>query len=273
MDLRGIGVKAACACVMALVIAACSSDDSNAVGGADASPDVKRESASFPDTGRPDVATQPEAGVCAPLALPCDGPEDCPAGNHCCGTLGMDATGGIAYSSVACLPSCGAGDAGGAADAGGMGGLGGLGGGLGLMLELCHAGDTCEDSTTQCSSSMYLPAFIYRCYTMGTAVPATATGGAGVHCGAATCGAGEECCLRAPGDPYCAPAGEACSCAGPAGADGGSDADAASTETGTDGAPEASEDAVSEDGASADSAEESTADAANDGSASDGASE
>jgi hypothetical protein len=145
--------------------------------------------------------------------LTCDGPEDCPSGNHCCGEY----TGG-GYAQIECLPSC--------ADAG----AGGDGGG-GLWLELCHAGQTCETASDMCLTSMYLPSFLYRCYTTGMPPPATATAGPGINCGAATCGAGQLCCLRSPHDPYCAPAGTACSCTGPgdAGADaadaGGSGAD------------------------------------------------
>jgi len=151
---------------------------------------------------------------------------------------------GTAYTKIACQPSCAAADAGVASDAGGLGGLGG-----GLTLELCHAGDACENSMTTCGSSMYLPDFLYRCFTMGNPPPASATGGPGVHCGTATCGTTEQCCLRAPMNPYCAPKDQPCTCAGPAG-DGGSDAaasdataDAVVAETGTDAQPEASSDA------------------------------
>jgi hypothetical protein len=151
----------------------------------------------------------------------CDGPEDCQGGNSCCGLYS-----GGGYTKFACMPSC--------ADAGAPGDAGGLG----LWFEMCHAGQTCKDSTQSCLSSAYLPSNLFRCYTTGNPPVAGATGGPGVTCGSATCGAGEQCCLRQPHDPYCAPAGSTCSCTGPAdagaggdaAADGGAPADAASLE-------------------------------------------
>jgi hypothetical protein len=139
--------------------------------------------------------------------LTCDGPEDCQGGQSCCGLYS-----GGGYTQFTCMPSC--------ADAGTPDG-----GGLALWFEMCHAGQTCKDTTQSCLSSTYLPSSLYRCYTTGSPPPSTATGGPGVNCGATTCAAGEECCLREPHDPYCAPAGSACSCTGPA--DAGSSGDAA----------------------------------------------
>jgi hypothetical protein len=250
IDLRSAVRKAPCAVVAALWVAACSSssdqtsngDAGDAAAAQDVtSQDVMHDTATTRDGGgiRDASGTTDAAMVCVPLAVPCDGKEDCPSGNVCCGNLGMTAN-GLGYTSIGCQPTCAAPDSG--ASDGGLGGFGGL------TLELCHAGDMCQDSTTMCGSSMYLPSFLYRCYTMGTAPPATATGGPGVHCGTATCGTTEQCCLREPMAPYCAPKGQACSCTASA-ADGGSDAagsdapaDAPSAETGTDAQPEAASD-------------------------------
>src|SRR5690606_36506198 len=37
----------------------------------------------------------------------CDGPEDCPAGNECCGSLVQFQGGGTRYDDIVCKPSCG----------------------------------------------------------------------------------------------------------------------------------------------------------------------
>jgi hypothetical protein len=150
----------------------------------------------------------------------CDGPEDCPSGNSCCGLYS-----GGSYSQFACMPSC--------ADAGAPGDAGGLS----LWFEMCHAGQMCK--TGMCLTSMFLPSFLYRCYTSGSAPDAGATGGPGVNCGSTTCATGEECCLRQPHDAYCAPAGTQCACQGPAQVDGGAEGGDAEAGTGADaGAPD-----------------------------------
>jgi hypothetical protein len=89
-----------------------------------------------------------------------------------------------------------------------------------LVFELCHAGDTCEDSTAQCLTSAYLPTSLNRCLPaslMGMATgnpPDTSLGKdpKSVNCGSAVCGASEQCCLRQPLEPYCAPKGATCTC-------------------------------------------------------------
>jgi hypothetical protein len=157
----------------------------------------------------------------------------------------------MGYTQVVCAPSCLAPDAGAAPDAAAASDAGGLGLGAGLTLELCHAGTKCEDTTmgTTCGASMYLPSFLARCF-MTMAPAPTTTGGPGVYCGTATCGAGQQCCIDAAAQtsslvPYCAPAGTACSCAGPGdagpAADAGADAapEASSVEAGADAEPDA----------------------------------
>jgi hypothetical protein len=258
MDLQPAFRKTAFAFVSTLCwVAACSSDQSNnpsgdaaADGSEDASADVTSEMTPQDTGARRDARPLPvpDAGsVCTALAVTCDGPEDCPGG-HCCGTLGM-VGGGLGYTQVACAPTCSpAADAGAAPDAAAApdGGLVALGGAL--LRELCHAGTTCETPMATCGVSLYLPSFLYRCdTTMATPPPASNAGGPGVNCGTATCVIGQECCVvppfgpdAGPGAAYCAPAGTACSCAGPG--DAGPPADAApeaAAETGADAQPDA----------------------------------
>lgn len=208
-----------CALAAPLALAACASD--NGPSGADAGED------SGPSTGGKSGGTGGHAGsggsagktaaggsagnggsagssMCTVTAgTECDGPEDCPTGQHCCGEY----NGSGAYDRFSCMASC-------TADAGA-----GLGGGP-LLFELCHGGDTCEDSTAMCLTSPYLPMSLSRCLpamlvgqTMG-APPDASLGKAAhaVNCGSAVCGSGEECCVRQPLAPYCAPKGTACSC-------------------------------------------------------------
>jgi hypothetical protein len=128
------------------------------------------------------------------------------------------------YDKFSCMPSCGPGDAGAAA--------GGLGMGMGpILFELCHAGQTCEDSTAMCLTSPYLPSSLSRCLPsmlMGqtSGNPPDASLGKGAHelnCGSAVCGSEEQCCVRQPLEPYCAPKGAKCACdyTPPTSADGG----------------------------------------------------
>jgi hypothetical protein len=134
-----------------------------------------------------------------------EGPEDCPSGQHCCGEYN-----GGGYDKFNCMPSCAPSDAGAAA-----------GFGMGAILfELCHPGDTCQDSTAMCLTSPYLPGSLSRCLPsmlMGqtSGNPPDTSLGKGAHevnCGNAVCGADEECCVRQPLEPYCAPKGTACAC-------------------------------------------------------------
>jgi hypothetical protein len=114
----------------------------------------------------------------------------------------------VGYNKFGCADTCGAGQ-GGAPNAMAP-----------LVFELCHAGDTCEDSTAQCLTSPFLPASLSRCLPMqlmGMAMggpPNTSLGKGAerINCGDAVCGAGEQCCVREPLVPYCAPAGTTCKC-------------------------------------------------------------
>jgi hypothetical protein len=173
------------------------------------------------------------SGMCTmAVATECDGAEDCPSGQQCCGEY----NGG--YDKFSCKPSCAPSDAGAAA---------GLG--MTFLFQLCHAGDTCEDSTAMCLTSPYLPMSFSRCLpamlqgqTSGN--PPDTSLGKGAHevnCGSAVCGSDEECCIRQPLEPYCAPKGTTCSCDYKAPADagmkGGKDAGGASSKDG--GVPDA----------------------------------
>jgi hypothetical protein len=125
-------------------------------------------------------------------AIVCDGAEDCPSGQHCCGRFSNSD-----YVQFGCFDACSNAPTNGADQ----------------WLELCHAGDTCEGTGNTCKLSQYLPAPLSRCFSMGTDAPAGANAEAGkVNCGSNLCGTGEKCCLRKPHDPYCAPASADCEC-------------------------------------------------------------
>ena len=148
-----------------------------------------------------------DSGSCElSVGLSCDGAEDCPAGQRCCGKWDNE------YMEFGCFASCLAqqGDA-----------QPGPGGGP-LWLELCHAGDTCEDSTTECLTSDYLPSSLSRCFDQGMPPDPNLGRAAGqLNCGTDVCGSGEKCCLREPLDtPYCAPTSATCEC-NPSDADAG----------------------------------------------------
>jgi len=144
------------------------------------------------------------------VAVTCDGAEDCPTGQRCCGKWEQG------YVEFGCFASC----------VEQQGDASPMGGGA-LFFDLCHPGDTCEVEGAQClTSPQYLPTSLSRCYTMGN--PPDATLGKGVrqiNCGTDVCGTTEKCCLRGARTPYCAPASATCVCDPPdAGADSGSDA-------------------------------------------------
>jgi hypothetical protein len=105
-----------------------------------------------------------------------------------------------------------------------------------LWFELCHAGDTCEDTTATCLTSSFLPGSLSRCLPsqlagMAMGSPPDATLGKdknAVNCGTKVCGASEQCCIRMPLEPYCAPKSATCACAEPdagGGGDGGGQTD------------------------------------------------
>jgi hypothetical protein len=153
----------------------------------------------------------------------CDGPEDCPSGQRCCALWAQQ------YQQFGCFDSCAAQ----AADAAA---------GQALWIEMCHAGDTCEDPAAQClTNTAYLPENLSRCYTDGNPIPADVGAGAEeINCGDDVCGTGEKCCLRIPMplSPYCAPEGDTCACDLPeagAGGAGGTDGGAGAGGTGASG--------------------------------------
>jgi len=139
------------------------------------------------------------------LPVECDGPEDCAAGEYCCGEY----AGG--YVQLTCRDSCAAletpPDAGAAMD-------GGLPAG-GVWSEICHDGQSCEAEGYTCMSNTdYLPDFLARCRDTGTDPPASwSTTKGEINCGDVVCKSGEKCCLSEPeGDPYCADAADDCKC-------------------------------------------------------------
>ncbi|MBM4362850.1 MAG: hypothetical protein FJ104_09240 [Deltaproteobacteria bacterium] len=164
------------------------------------------------------------------VAVPCDGSEDCPSGQMCCGQWNDR------YVEFGCHDSCAAL----ASDSG-----------QATWFQLCHGGDTCEDTAAQCLTSQYLPTSLSRCYDTGSEPDPTLAKGAGeVNCGGDVCGAGEQCCLRGAAIPYCAPAGAACECTPTAPPDAGSDASTPDGSTGPDASgPDAGADAARPDGA------------------------
>jgi hypothetical protein len=130
------------------------------------------------------------------IDVTCDGPEDCPAGQRCCGKWDQ------AYQMFGCFDSCTAQQV----DAG-----------QALWFDLCHPGDACEDSTATCLTSTYLTSSLSRCYTMGSPPdPKFGNGKGQVNCGTDVCGASEKCCMRGVTlAPYCAPSGATCECTAP----------------------------------------------------------
>lgn len=136
------------------------------------------------------------------LGLRCDGDEDCGGGQVCCGTFDQVT---FTYTSVECSDACG--------DAN--------------QRTLCHPGDACPNVDYVCRRSSLLPFdFVSVCSMPAIDLPeqvGDAVEGE-IHCGTASCAVGaEQCCLGArvsrqppisvePFEPYCAPAGESCTC-------------------------------------------------------------
>src|ERR1700737_2390136 len=132
MDLRS-SIRKTMGPLLALVwVAACegsSGQPASSDAATDSAHDATSNDAAMQDVrldraGPPIDSSMMMGDVCTPLAVPCDGPEDCPTGQICCGTVGMGAA-GIAYTNIACQPSCAPADAGAASDAGPVGGPGG----------------------------------------------------------------------------------------------------------------------------------------------------
>jgi hypothetical protein len=217
--------SAAGAFAMMGILSACSSDeiapakespDSSAGGGAGGGTGGRRATGGSTGNGGGGAVSNTGGAAGAPtcsvaFGTTCDGPEDCPTGQRCCGKLdpaGMP----IRYIEISCHDSCTA--------------LSGDGGGLmgtPAWFELCHPGDTCEDSTATCLTSRYLPAPLSRCLpsgVMSTGNPPDAgipNDKNAVNCGGQVCGASEQCCIRQPLEPYCAPRTATCECAPPDG--------------------------------------------------------
>jgi len=162
-----------------------------------------------------DAGRRPTAGPMCALAVgaQCDGPEDCPVPQSCCGEFEpLRAT----YRSIGCRLSCDA----------------------PTQFELCHVEQGgCKRSGQTCQRSVIIPYdFITIC--SNALLPAAANNSQDIDgvivCGSDRCVAGvEECCLRSQYDfanrqlnaldPYCAPRGSACTCSSMA--PGGSDDD------------------------------------------------
>jgi len=136
----------------------------------------------------------------------CDGAEDCPGDQVCCGQY-LDG-----YRRFVCRDDCQAAET----DEGG------------IWSDVCHPGDACPVDGYSCrANATFLPDFLYRCRDTGdppTAVGSTAAGE--INCGAELCGADQKCCLSVPGEPRCVARSEACTCyqpEPPPGSDGGAD--------------------------------------------------
>jgi hypothetical protein len=76
---------------------------------------------------------------CVTTEIRCDGSEDCPGGETCCGLFDQM---NQSYTELSCQPSCGGPN----------------------ELEICHDGDPCQDPGYTCSNSQYLPEYIFRCF-------------------------------------------------------------------------------------------------------------
>jgi hypothetical protein len=156
------------------------------------------------------------------VAVACDGPEDCGPDRVCCARSNF----GL-YDVFGCFTSCAAAEA-------------SL---RGVWVEVCHSRTDCTVGTDDCEPAPGLFASAARCVPRAPVPPsdaaiaaqndggnrdasavtanidgspnAAANGNPGVTCGASQCPKGRPCCARDPGEPYCAPEGEGCSCSGP----------------------------------------------------------
>ena len=131
------------------------------------------------------------------VEVTCDGAEDCPSGQQCCGHY----DGG--YRSLACADSC-------AEEQVDQGGT---------WSEICHPGDACETPDGGASPYMclqntdFLPDFLSRCRDTGTEATETGSTAAGeINCGDTVCGSGQKCCISIPGLSVCVPESQECGC-------------------------------------------------------------
>jgi hypothetical protein len=213
-------MKAALGAAVVAGFAACSSNSSDDAGQTRAGdlggsgggvPQESREPLSAFDSGAPDSGL-----YCSFIVeTDCDGPEDCPAGELCCGTL---SGAGLQYTSMTCRATC--------ADADG-----------GIVL--CHKDTDCPGHDPAgvgtdagpgdiCRRSFVLPEFLLICggasqfAPADVAQPSTAPGE--INCGRdLVCGSGEKCCVMTswdaatqvvvPAPGLCAAQGETCDCA------------------------------------------------------------
>jgi hypothetical protein len=172
----------------------------------------------------PDQACQfqPDNDCTAIIDVVCDGPEDCPNGEMCCGHYGGS------YDRFICASTC---------DEAAVTMPG-------VWSEICHPGQVCADPAYQCASIDYLPDFLYRCRDTGSLLCGTTnavmdacvepvnSGPNEISCGDAKCGDGEKCCIRTPREPYCAPKDGYCQCITESGNTDGGNADSGTNDSG-----------------------------------------
>ncbi|MBN1656311.1 MAG: hypothetical protein JXA30_21255 [Deltaproteobacteria bacterium] len=240
--------------VVSIVLVGCAEDEEKKEGGRDSGTEdssnvidsgLSKDSGSFEDnniteddasdsrvettdTGDHGETTDSGKKTCSLLlGVECDGDEDCPNGEVCCGTYrSTQATPG--YTSIDCQPTCGfdynfVSDA---DDDAGMQDLPDVEEMPDMMFKLCHKGEDCSvegsDAGTgeACWSSSVLPPFLAVCLSssMTFGEPAsdmTANAVAGeINCGDETCTVGnEKCCLTDfTGDAYCTEIDKECDC-------------------------------------------------------------
>jgi hypothetical protein len=166
------------AAVSTAITFACTSDESAGTvtdAGVDADGSGAASGGGAPGTGgtRPTGGSPGAAGgpsCLQAVAVTCDGAEDCPSGQKCCGKWDQE------YVEFGCFDSCEALNA----DAGF---------GMVVWFDLCHPGDACEDPAAQCLTSTYLPSSLSRCYDTGTEPdPGLAARAAEINCGQEVCG-------------------------------------------------------------------------------------
>jgi hypothetical protein len=150
----------------------------------------------------PELPTEGE--YCSFLAaVECDGSEDCPDGQICCGTING---GSLSYDSVRCQDRCELAEGG---------------------REMCHPGYVCPNPEQECIRSIILPAYLAVCSTANAFTPegieGTSSAPAEINCGPGlACTGGDVCCARTSWnaetqkaefiDGRCAATADECSC-------------------------------------------------------------
>lgn len=201
------------------IFSGCSTNDEKTSGTADAA--VRATTGDGAAAARTpesvfDSGVVAEGDYCSFLvAAECDGNEDCPTGQTCCG---MRDGGALRYNSIKCQEKCDS-------AAGGT--------------QLCHAGEPCpgeEDSGTpdadaaslpSCHRSLILPSYLAVCGVPNPLLPNTLierpAEAHAVNCGeSVTCSEGTKCCVLGNWKAetqattirsgYCAPMAEECDC-------------------------------------------------------------